>query len=217
MKRKCSIQTPLGEMVAVAEEDALCGLWFVDTRHATEDTGDAVEDPDYPLFTALRGQLDTYFAGKLRVFDLPVTLQGTPFQLAVWALLPNIPAGTTTTYGALARQLAECRGGRIPAAQAVGGAVGRNPVSIIVPCHRVVGADGSLVGYGGGLDRKSALLALEKGRNSLDSDCIRKVSERGNPEAAGRTTPDTHRSQETGGGCSRDRVDGLLSGLEKED
>jgi methylated-DNA-[protein]-cysteine S-methyltransferase len=162
MKQKCSIQTPLGEMVAVVEQDTLCGLWFIGQVHAPEHTGDWMEDPGHPVFAALRGQLDTYFSGNLRVFDLPVTLQGSPFQMAVWALLQNIPAGTTTTYGALARQLAEGRGGRIPAAQAVGGAVGRNPVSIIVPCHRVVGAKGSLTGYGGGLSRKAALLALEK-------------------------------------------------------
>ena len=97
--------------------------------------------------------------------DLPLTPRGTAFQLAVWTLLRSIPAGATTTYGALARQLAGQREGRIPAAQAVGGAVGHNPIAIIIPCHRVVGADGSLTGYAGGLDRKAALLALENAKH----------------------------------------------------
>jgi methylated-DNA-[protein]-cysteine S-methyltransferase len=162
MRRKCSIRTPLGEMVATIEDDALTGLWFVGQETDPETAGDSTEDPDHPVFAALRGQLDTYFAGRLRVFDLPVVPRGTPFQMAVWELLRTIPSGTTTTYGSLARQLAEHREGRVPAAQAVGGAVGRNPVAIIIPCHRVIGADGSLTGYAGGLDRKSALLALEK-------------------------------------------------------
>lgn len=110
----------------------------------------------------LRNQLTDYFAGKRRCFDLPLALHGTEFQLSVWALLRTIPAGETTTYGALARKLGEQRGGRIPSAQAVGGAVGHNPVSIVVPCHRVVGANGSLTGYAGGLERKAALLTLEE-------------------------------------------------------
>jgi len=162
MKRYCSIPTPLGDMVALVEQNALCGLWFADQRLAPEDTGAWQYDPDHPVFVALRDQLHAYFAGELRAFDLPLALQGTPFQLAVWELLRTIPAGTTTTYGALARLVATQRDGRLPAAQAVGGAVGRNPIDIVIPCHRVVGTDGSLTGYAGGLDRKAALLALEK-------------------------------------------------------
>jgi methylated-DNA-[protein]-cysteine S-methyltransferase len=161
MKRRCIIQTPLGEMVALAEQEGLCGLRFAGQKHAPEGAGGWRDDPDDPLFSALRGQLEAYFAGQLCVFDLPLAPQGTSFQMAVWALLRDIPAGTTTTYGALARQLAGQREGRIPSAQAVGGAVGHNPIAIIIPCHRVVGADGSLTGYAGGLDRKAALLALE--------------------------------------------------------
>ncbi len=166
MKRQCSITTPLGEMVALMEQDLmeqdfLCELRFVGQKYAREDAGDWLQDPDHPVFRALRSQLGTYFAGKLRTFDLPLAPKGTPFQMAVWTLLRAIPAGATTTYGALARQLAEHREGRIPAAQAVGGAVGRNPIAILIPCHRVVGANGSLIGYAGGLDRKASLLALE--------------------------------------------------------
>jgi len=161
MKQTCSIQTPLGEMIALAEQGSLCGLHFVGEKHAPEAAGAWREDPDNPLFCALRGQLGAYFAGQLRVFDLPLAPRGTAFQLAVWSLLRSIPAGTTTSYGVLAGQLAGQREGRLPAAQAVGGAVGRNPIAIIIPCHRVIGSDGSLTGYAGGLDRKAALLALE--------------------------------------------------------
>lgn len=163
MKRTCSIRTPLGDMAALAEGDELCGLWFVDQKYVPEDSGEWRHDPNYPVFVALRRQLDAYFAGELREFDLPLAPQGTPFQMAIWELLRAIPPGTTTTYGALSRLVAPRREGRIPSAQAVGGAVGRNPIDIIIPCHRVIGADGSLTGYAGGLERKAALLALERG------------------------------------------------------
>lgn len=163
MKRYCTIRTPLGDMVALAEGDELSGLWFVDQKYTPEDSGEWLNEPDFPLFAELRRQLEAYFAGELREFHLPLTPRGTPFQMAVWELLRAIPPGTTTTYGALARLAAVRRQGRIPSAQAVGGAVGRNPIDIIIPCHRVIGADGSLTGYAGGLHRKAALLALERG------------------------------------------------------
>jgi methylated-DNA-[protein]-cysteine S-methyltransferase len=162
MKRKCSIGTPLGEMVAMVEQDSLCGLWFVGQKYAPEAVRDWKDDVDHPVFVKLRSQLASYFSGQLSAFDLPFDPRGTPFQMAVWELLRSIPTGELTTYGTLARQLATQREGRIPSAQAVGGAVGHNPISIVIPCHRVVGADGSLTGYAGGLDRKAALLALEK-------------------------------------------------------
>ena len=162
MQRFCTILTPLGEMIALEQQDSLCGLWFSGQKHAPAPVGEWLPAPDLPLFVVLREQLEDYFTGEFREFDLPLAPQGTPFRLAVWELLRTIPAGGTTTYGALARQLAAQRDGRLPAAQAVGGAVGHNPLTIIVPCHRVVGADGSLTGYAGGLDRKAALLALEK-------------------------------------------------------
>lgn len=162
MKRTCSIPTPLGEMVALVEQDSLCGLWFVGQKYAPADVRDLKQDVAHPVLVTLRGQLAAYFAGQPSAFDLPLAPSGTPFQMAVWALLRAIPAGETTTYGALAREVAAQREGRVPSAQAVGGAVGHNPISIVIPCHRVVGADGSLTGYAGGLDRKAALLALEK-------------------------------------------------------
>jgi methylated-DNA-[protein]-cysteine S-methyltransferase len=164
MKLTCSIQTPLGEMTAMVKEGFLCGLWFVDQKYAPEQTTAWEPQPDHAVFQALRRQLASYFAGTLDLFGLPLSPEGTPFQRAVWELLRSIPAGTTTTYGALARQLAAQREGRVPAAQAVGGAVGHNPISIVIPCHRVVGANGALTGYAGGLHRKAALLALENGR-----------------------------------------------------
>jgi methylated-DNA-[protein]-cysteine S-methyltransferase len=162
MKLQCSITTPLGEMVALVEQDSLCELRFTGQKYAREDAGEFRQKPDHPVLVALRRQLDAYFAGNLQIFDLPLAPKGTPFRMAVWALLRTIPAGTTTTYGALARRVAKRRGGSIPAAQAVGGAVGHNPIAIIIPCHRVVGTNESLTGYAAGLDRKAALLALEK-------------------------------------------------------
>jgi methylated-DNA-[protein]-cysteine S-methyltransferase len=164
MKVKCSIRTPLGDMLAIMEHGSLCGLWFIGQKHEPKDIGELMDDPDDPVFKALRGQLDTYFSGELRSFDLPLAPVGTSFQMEVWTLLHTIPIGATTTYGALAKQLAGQRGGLIPSAQAVGGAVGRNPISIVIPCHRVIGANGSLTGYAGGLERKEALLALEKSK-----------------------------------------------------
>jgi methylated-DNA-[protein]-cysteine S-methyltransferase len=149
-------------MTALLEPGGLRELRFVGQKYAHEDSDEWREDPHHPVFVTLRGQLDAYFAGQPYAFDLPLDPRGTVFQLAVWSLLRAIPAGTTTTYGALARLVALERAGRIPSAQAVGGAVGHNPIAILIPCHRVVGADGSLTGYAGGLDRKATLLTLEK-------------------------------------------------------
>jgi methylated-DNA-[protein]-cysteine S-methyltransferase len=163
MKCHCRISTPLGVMMALAEQGALCGLWFTDGKYTPVSAGEWLQDPDLQLFAVLREQLDAYFTGTLREFDLPLAPRGTPFRMAVWDLLRTIPFGSTTTYGTLSRQLAAQREGRRPAAQAVGGAVGHNPLTIIIPCHRVIGSDGSLTGYAGGLERKAALLALEKG------------------------------------------------------
>lgn len=162
MKRYRTIKTPLGDMVALAQGEYLCGLWFVGQKHEPAGEGDWLHEPEYPLFAELRRQLEAYFGGRLREFDLPLAPEGTPFQLTVWELLRTIPHGMTTTYGALAGRLAQQREGRTTSARAVGSAVGRNPISIIIPCHRVVGADGSLTGYAGGLQRKTALLAMER-------------------------------------------------------
>lgn len=153
------VMTPLGRVRLAADEEGLCGLWFEGSRHAPRVLPD--EPGGEAAIEAARWWLSVYFSGRRPDFTPPLHLTGTAFQQAVWARLLAIPYGTVTTYGALAASLAEARGLSRLSAQAVGGAVGRNPVSLIVPCHRVVGASGSLTGYAGGLARKAALLRLE--------------------------------------------------------
>jgi methylated-DNA-[protein]-cysteine S-methyltransferase len=145
-------ETALGPLTLRGTARGLSELSFPG-RGAPRD--EAARAPD--LFTDAVRQLDEYFAGERRCFDLDLDLAGTPFQRSVWERLTQIPYGTTVTYGAIAREL-----GRFDRVRAVGAAVGRTPVPIIVPCHRVLGADGSLTGYGGGLQRKQALLDLER-------------------------------------------------------
>ena len=146
--------SPLGPITLVAEDDRLCGLYFSTHRHApaVETFGPRDDEP----FRAVMEQLTAYFAGERPAFDVPLALAGTPFQREVWAALRQIPYGETVSYAQLAAQL-----GRPAAVRAVGAANGRNPVSVIVPCHRVIGSDGGLVDYGGGVDRKERLLRLE--------------------------------------------------------
>jgi methylated-DNA-[protein]-cysteine S-methyltransferase len=147
---------PLGAMLLAATDRGLAGIWFVGQRHGP-DSRAWREDADHPVLREAVTQLADYFAGRRTHFDLPLDLQsGTPFQQSVWQALCAIPAGHTTSYSALGEQL-----GRPKAARAIGAAVGRNPLSIVVPCHRVLGAGGALTGYAGGLDRKDALLRLE--------------------------------------------------------
>lgn len=155
--------SPLGELIMTGDERGLSGLWFREqNRFAAAVPKDAVWR-EMPVFRQTARWLETYFSGREPDFTPPLNLVGTPFQETVWALLLRIPYGATVSYGELARQTASALGKRLMAPQAVGGAVGRNPVSVIVPCHRVLAADGTLHGYGGGLERKVALLALEQG------------------------------------------------------
>ncbi len=147
-------QSPLGPIWLAADATALGGLWFEGQRHFPLQQGTVRK---LPVFAAATRWLDAYFAGEKPTEEIPVHFTGTNFQCAVWQYLQTIPYGTTVTYGDIAKALGLSGG-----AQAVGGAVGRNPISVIVPCHRVIGADGSLTGYAGGLDRKMALLRLEK-------------------------------------------------------
>lgn len=154
-------RSPLGGIVLAADEIGLTGLWFEGQKYFALRLDPAHEKKDLPLFSQAKRWLDLYFSGKEPDFQLPLHFTGTPFQNEVWALLYAIPYGQTTTYGAIARQLAEKKGLSRMSAQAVGGAVGRNQLSIVVPCHRVVGANGSLTGYAGGIDRKIQLLKLE--------------------------------------------------------
>ncbi|MFE0192114.1 methylated-DNA--[protein]-cysteine S-methyltransferase [Streptomyces sp. NPDC059008] len=150
--------TPVGPLTLVAAGEALTGLYMTDQRHRPpQESFGSPADPGEPPFAAAIAQLQAYFRGASTTFDLPLALRGTPFQRRVWAALCTIPYGETLSYGQLAARI-----GAPSAARAVGLANGRNPIGIIVPCHRVVGADGSLTGYGGGLDRKRRLLAFER-------------------------------------------------------
>lgn len=151
-----TINTPLGNMLLARTEHGLAGVWFEGQKHHPAPIAAAQCDDD-ALLRRAADQLLAYFAGDALVFDVPLDLQGTPFQRSVWTALLAIPGGETRSYGEIAKAL-----GTASAVRAVGGAVGRNPVSVIVPCHRVVGSDGSLTGYAGGVDRKRALLALER-------------------------------------------------------
>ena len=148
--------TPLGPMLAAATDVGLCGLWFDAQKHLP-DVSHWPTEPMHPVLRQTQAAMQAYFAGEMADFQVPLDLRGgTAFQQAVWQALLKIPSGATTTYGALSHRL-----GRPSAVRAVAGAVGRNPVSVIVPCHRVLGSDGSLTGYAGGLHRKTALLKLE--------------------------------------------------------
>ncbi|MFE1023795.1 methylated-DNA--[protein]-cysteine S-methyltransferase [Streptomyces sp. NPDC058818] len=156
MKQHTVIDSPYGLLTLVAEDGVLCGLYMTDQRHrpAEETFGTAADGP----FAETEEQLTAYFAGDLKDFTLDLRLNGTPFQRTVWDQLREIPYGETRTYGALADAL-----GNPAASRAVGLANGRNPIGIIVPCHRVIGASGGLTGYGGGLERKQRLLDFERG------------------------------------------------------
>ena len=152
--------TPLGKIQAAAENNALRGLWFVGQKYFPLGTESWQNKPDYPVFVSLKTWLKDYFAGKNPEIRFPLSPAGSDFRQAVWKLLLEIPYGKTTSYGAIAARLAS--DGKKASALAVGGAVGHNPISILIPCHRVLGADGSLIGYAGGLEKKLALLELEK-------------------------------------------------------
>ncbi len=155
-RRHTVLDSPCGPLTLVATDGRLSGLYMTRQRHrpAQETFGESDPEP----FTEVIRQLRAYFAGRLTRFDLPVTLAGTDFQRTVWAALREIPYGETVSYGQLADRLC-----RPTASRAVGLANGKNPIGIIVPCHRVVGVKGDLTGYGGGLDRKRFLLDLERG------------------------------------------------------
>lgn len=149
------IDSPVGPITLAAVDGVLAGLYMDLQRHRPLEESFGAPDPT--AFTEVIGQLKEYFAAQRTDFDLPLTFAGTPFQRVVWAALREIPYGETVSYGQLAERI-----GRPSASRAVGLANGRNPIGIIVPCHRVVGATGGLTGYGGGLERKRYLLELER-------------------------------------------------------
>lgn len=154
--------SPLGDLTLGSDGSSLTGLWFENSRYFAEGlSDDNVERNDLEIFRKTDRWLDLYFAGKQPDFCPPLRMRGSAFRKRVWEILLQIPYGHTVTYADIAGQIAEERGMKKMSAQAVGGAVGHNPVSIIVPCHRVVGSNGSLTGYGGGIWRKVRLLELE--------------------------------------------------------
>ena len=149
--------SPLGDVLLASTEQGLAGVWFVHRQEHMPDSCQWITDDLHPMLLVASQQLHEYFSGQRQSFDLPVQpAWGTPFQRAVWQALQHIPYGRTSTYGDIARHI-----GNPKAVRAVGAAIGQNPHSIIVPCHRVVGANGSLTGFAGGLDRKQHLLAFE--------------------------------------------------------
>lgn len=156
-----TFKSPLGTIIIAATDKGLAGLWFEGQRHSpAELTGGCPawpSEPQHPVLKKTSVYLNEYFTGKRVQFDVPLDLSGgTTFQQAVWTVLLSIPQGSTSSYSEVSQRI-----GNPAAVRAVGAAVGRNPVSIVVPCHRVVGSNGSLTGYAGGLDRKTALLTLE--------------------------------------------------------
>ena len=154
--------SPQGRMLLVADDVGLAGVYFDKQKHFPERQNDWRQDPRNAVLLQARRELDEYFAGRRRRFDVPLSPTGTAFQKSVWKAISTIGFGETISYGELAR-----RAGVPGSARAAGAATGRNPIGIIVPCHRVVGADGSLTGYAGGIGRKKALLALERGERDL--------------------------------------------------
>ena len=179
----CHYSSPLGGITLACDEEGLTGLWFDGQKYfgsgilKDEDLkreaskGEGLEDgrvqekadrKNQPVLKQTVKWLDIYFSGREPDFTPPLHLTGSEFRVAVWEMLLKIPYGQTTTYKELAGRIAEQRGIKTMSAQAVGGAVGHNPISIIVPCHRVLGTDGSLTGYAGGIDKKNSLLTLEK-------------------------------------------------------
>ena len=159
-------ESPIGRMLLAADDTGLTGLWFEGQKYFARCLGRESEEKELPVFAEAKRWLDIYFSGKEPDFTLPFHFIGTDFQKEVWEILCAIPYGQTMTYGAIADQLAKKRGLSRMSAQAVGGAVGHNNLSIIVPCHRVVGSDGSLTGYAGGIERKTFLLNLENAKIS---------------------------------------------------
>jgi len=150
------VSSPIGRLLLLGDGHALTGLWMIDAERHTSRLVDGLT-PDPEAFREVQAQLEAYFAGDLKEFTVPLAPSGTPFQMSVWTELTKIPYGSTITYGDIALAL----GKRLVASRAVGLANGSNPISVIVPCHRVIGSDGSLTGYGGGLERKELLLRLE--------------------------------------------------------
>lgn len=155
-------KSPIGDITMASDSDGLCGLWFDGQKYFASTVKGETEERELPVFEQTKKWLDIYFSGNEPDFIPKLSLNGSEFRKAVWDILLTIPYGSVMTYGEIAKILAKQRGVAKMSAQAVGGAVGHNPVSIIVPCHRVVGTNGNLTGYAGGIDKKISLLKIEK-------------------------------------------------------
>lgn len=157
----CTYKSKLGDILLAADAIGLTGLWFEGQKYFANTLPDGAISQESPILTEAKRWLDIYFSGKEPDFIPPLHLTGSAFRQAVWQILLQIPYGQTTTYGEIAKKLAKMQNVSHMSAQAVGGAVGHNEISIIIPCHRVVGTNGSLTGYAGGIDKKVELLTLE--------------------------------------------------------
>lgn len=157
------IQTPLGEVRLRSDGKSLTGLWFVGQVNDAKEHSDIEIKDDLPIFGQVETWLESYFFGKQTPITFPLQPKGTIFQERVWKILQEIPYGETMTYGEIAQRIAKEKGVETYSAQAVGQAVGKNPISILIPCHRVLGKNGALTGYAGGVHRKEQLLRIERG------------------------------------------------------
>ena len=153
--------SPLGRITIASDGASLTGLWFNGQKYYADTLSSVYEERSLPVFDRTAAWLDTYFGGSDPGTPPPLAPRGTPFRCAVWDILLTIPYGSTMTYGTIAALLSARSGGARTSARAVGGAVGHNPISIFIPCHRVIGENGTLTGYAGGLERKKRLLLLE--------------------------------------------------------
>ena len=156
------IQTPLGEIRLRSDGKSLTGLWFVGQVNDAKNNRDIEIKDDLPIFGQVESWLEYYFSGEQTPITIPLQPKGTTFQEGVWKILQEIPYGETMTYGEIAQRIAKEKGVATYSAQAVGQAVGKNPISILIPCHRVLGKNGALTGYAGGVHRKEQLLNLER-------------------------------------------------------
>ncbi|MCE7782584.1 methylated-DNA--[protein]-cysteine S-methyltransferase [Staphylococcus xylosus] len=162
MYYKTTYQSPIGQITLTSDGESITGLWLPNHQDIESHYDDKLIEKDQPVFEQATRWLDSYFSGNKPKIDFPLKAIGTPFRETVWKILLEIPHGETVTYSDIAQKVALERGKEKMSSQAVGGAVGSNPISIIIPCHRVVGKDGSLTGYGGGIDTKIELLKLEQ-------------------------------------------------------
>ena len=158
------LHSPLGEVRLRSDGKSLTGLWFIGQVNDAKDNSDIEIKDDFPIFGQVETWLESYFSGKQTPITFPLQPKGTIFQERVWKILQEIPYGETMTYGDITRRIAKEKGVATYSAQAVGQAVGKNPISILIPCHRVLGKNGALTGYAGGVHRKEQLLRIERGK-----------------------------------------------------